>query len=98
MSAAQTVVDNSKKIFGDLSKFFSNTSVNGGDREIDEWSDKSEDMIFAKSGSTVILKPRIRSKTERDWLRGKFKSYLFSERGIQNYIFISSFFGKPPLK
>ena len=76
MSAAQTVVDNSKKIFGDLSKFFSNTSVNGGDREIDEWSDKSEDMIFAKSGSTVILKPRIRSKTERDWLRGKFKSYI----------------------
>ena len=76
MSAAQTVVDNSKKIFGDLSKFFSNTSVKGGDKEIDEWDDKSADMIFAKSGSTVVLKPRIRSKTERDWLRGKFKSYI----------------------
>ena len=48
MSAAQTVVDNSKKIFGDLSKFFSNTSVKGGDKEIDEWDDKSADMIFAK--------------------------------------------------
>ena len=33
-------------------------------------------MIFAKSGSTVVLKPRIRSKTERDWLRGQFKSYI----------------------
>jgi len=76
MSAAQTVVDNSKKIFGDLSKFFSNASVKGGDKEIDEWDDKSADMIFAKSGSTVVLKPRIRSKTERDWLRGKFKSYI----------------------
>ena len=76
MSAAQTVVDNSKKIFGDLSKFFSSTSVNGGDKEIDEWDDNSKDMIFAKSGSTVILRPRIRSKTERDWLRGKFKSYI----------------------
>ena len=76
MSAAQTVVDNSKKIFGDLSKFFSNVSVKGGDKEIDDWDDKSPDMIFAKSGSTVVLKPRIRSKTERDWLRGKFKSYI----------------------
>jgi hypothetical protein len=76
MSAAQTVVDNSKKIFGDLNKFFSTASVKGGDREIDEWDDKSADMIFAKSGSTVVLKPRIRSKTERDWLRGKFKSYI----------------------
>jgi hypothetical protein len=76
MSVAQTVVDNSKKIFGDLSKFFSSTSVNGGDKEIDEWDDKSVDMIFAKSGSTIVLRPRIRSKTERDWLRGQFKSYI----------------------
>ena len=76
MSAAQTVVNNSKKIFGNLNRFFSSTSVQGGDREIDNWSDKSEDMIFAKSGSTVVLKPRIRSKTERDWLRGQFKSYI----------------------
>ena len=78
MSAAQTVVDNSKKIFGDLSKFFSSTSVNGGDREIDEWNNNPKDMIFAKkgSGSTVVLRPRIRSKTERDWLREKFKSYI----------------------
>ena len=76
MSTAQTVVDNSKNIFGDLSKFFSSTSVDGGDREIDEWDDKSADMIFAKTGSTVVLKPRIRSKTERDWLRGQFKSYI----------------------
>jgi hypothetical protein len=76
MSAAQTVVNNSKKVFGDLNKFFSSISVQGGDKEIDEWSDKSEDMIFAKSGSTVILKPRIRSKTERDWLRDQFKSYI----------------------
>ena len=76
MSAAQTVVNNSKKIFGDLNRFFSSTSVQGGDREIDAWNNKSEDMIFAKSGSTVVLKPRIRSKTERDWLRGQFKSYI----------------------
>jgi len=76
MSPAQTVVNNSKKIFGDLNRFFSSTSVQGGDREIDAWNDKSEDMIFAKSGSTVVLKPRIRSKTERDWLRGKFKIYI----------------------
>ena len=80
MSAAQTVVNNSKKIFGDLNRFFSSTSVQGGDREIDAWSDKSEDMIFAKSGSTVVLKPRIRSKTERDWLRGQFKSYIEGRR------------------
>jgi len=80
MSAAQTVVNNSKKIFGDLNRFFSNISVEGNDKEIDEWSDKSEDMIFAKSGSTVVLKPRIRSKTERDWLRGQFKSYIEGRR------------------
>ena len=52
------------------------TSVNGGDKEIDASDDKSVDMIFAKSGSTIVLRPRIRSKTERDWLRGQFKSYI----------------------
>ena len=60
----QKIVDNSSKIFGDL-KFFSQTSVANGDREIDKWDNKSQDMIFAKSGSTVVLRPRIKSKTER---------------------------------
>ena len=80
MSVAQKIVDNSSKIFGDLSKFFSQTSVANGDREIDKWDNKSQDMIFAKSGSTVVLRPRIKSKTERDWLRGKFKSYIESRQ------------------
>jgi hypothetical protein len=82
MSVAQIIVDNSQKIFGDLGKFFSQTSVNGTDREIDKWDNKSKDMIFAKSGSAVVLRPRIRSKKERDWLRGKFKTYI-EERQLE---------------
>tara|TARA_Y100000004_G_scaffold137564_1_gene155873 strand:+ start:59 stop:1729 length:1671 start_codon:yes stop_codon:yes gene_type:complete len=76
MTVAQTIVDSSSKVFGDLTRFFSQTSVNGGDKEIDKWDNNSKDMIFAKSGSTVVLRPRIRSKKERDWLRGRFKSYI----------------------
>lgn len=76
MSAAEIVINNATDVFGDLKKFFSSISVKGNDREIDEWDNKSKDMLFSKSQSTIILRPRIRSKKERDWLRGKFKDYI----------------------
>jgi hypothetical protein len=76
MSAAEIIIKNSSQVFGDLGNFFSSISVRGGDREIDDWNDNSKDMLFAKSQTTVILRPRIRSKKERDWLRGKFKSHI----------------------
>jgi len=80
MSNAQTIIDNAKDVFGNLKQFFSSVSVNGGDREIDVWDNKSKDMLFAKSQSTVIIRPRIRSKKERDWLRGRFKTYIESRQ------------------
>ena len=80
MTVAQTIVDNPSEVFGDLSRFFSQTSVANGDREIDSWDNKSDDMLFAKSGTTVVLRPRIKSKTERDWLRGRFKEYIQSRQ------------------
>jgi len=76
MSVADTIINNATDVFGDLKKFFSSISVKGNDREIDEWDNKSKDMLFSKSQSTIILRPRIRSKKERDWLRGKFKDYI----------------------
>lgn len=76
MTTAELVIKNAKDVFGDLKKFFSTISVKGGDREIDEWDNNSKDMLFSKSQTTIILRPRIRSKKERDWLRGRFKSYI----------------------
>jgi len=76
MSNAQTIIDNATGVFGDLNQFFSNISVKNTDKEIDQWDNKSKDMLIAKSQSAVIVRPRIRSKKERDWLRGKFKSYI----------------------
>ena len=80
MSVADTIINNATDVFGDLKKFFSNISVKGNDREIDEWDNNSKDMLFSKSQSTIILRPRIRSKKERDWLRGKFKDYIESRQ------------------
>tara|TARA_B100002019_G_scaffold101882_1_gene87858 strand:- start:2704 stop:4389 length:1686 start_codon:yes stop_codon:yes gene_type:complete len=63
----------------DLKKFFG--SVSGqDDREIDTWDSSSTDMVKTPSKSQVTLVPRIKSKTERNWLRGKIKDLCEEHR------------------
>ncbi|AIX38161.1 hypothetical protein Syn7803US88_160 [Synechococcus phage S-MbCM6] len=74
----------------DLKKFFASVSSTG-DKEIDIWDSKSTDMVKTPSKSQVTLVPRIKSKTERNWLRGKIKDMVEENRdaiiqNIKNYI------------
>ena len=74
----------------DLKKFFASVSSTG-DKEIDSWDSKSTDMVKTPSKSQVTLVPRIKSKTERNWLRGKIKEMVEENRdsiieNIKNYI------------
>lgn len=74
----------------DLKKFFASVSSTG-DKEIDAWDSKSTDMVKTPSKSQVTLVPRIKSKTERNWLRGKIKDMVEENRDaiiqdIKNYI------------
>ena len=74
----------------DLKKFFASVSSTG-DKEIDSWDSKSTDMVKTPSKSQVTLVPRIKSKTERNWLRGKIKDMVEENRdaiiqNMRNYI------------
>ena len=73
-----------------LKKFFASVSSTG-DKEIDSWDSKSTDMVKTPSKSQVTLVPRIKSKTERNWLRGKIKDMVEENRdaiiqNMRNYI------------
>ena len=75
MTVASDLKDNLDKIFKgayDLKKFFASVSTSG-EREIDTWDSSSTDMVKTPSGSALVLVPRIKVKTERNWLRGKIK-------------------------
>lgn len=74
----------------DLKKFFASVSSTG-DKEIDSWDSKSTDMVKTPSKSQVTLVPRIKSKTERNWLRGKIKEMVEENKdsiieNMKNYI------------
>jgi len=92
---AEKVAKEIDKIFKDsydLKKFFGSISSQG-DKEIDTWDSSSTDMVKIPKGSKtqVVLVPRIKSKTERNWLRGKIKEMCEDNRdeiiqNIQGYI------------
>jgi hypothetical protein len=56
----------------------------GSERCIDEWDPDSDDMIPSKDAKTTSLRvvPRIKVKTERDWLRGKIKGWFEENRDL----------------
>jgi len=86
MTVAQDLKDNLDKIFKgpySLKKFFDSVSTSG-EREIDSWDSESTEMVKTPSGTKLILVPRIKVKTERNWLRGKIKE--FCEENQQNII------------
>ncbi len=86
MTVAQDLKDNLDKIFKgpySLKKFFDSVSTSG-DREIDTWDSSSTEMVKIPSGTTLGLIPRIKVKTERNWLRGKIKEFV--EENQENII------------
>lgn len=84
MTVSETVRNNWNKVFSgdlDFGKYLSSISAPAGQvRAIDPWITNSEDMLPTKgtgvSGSTVRVVPRIKSKTERNWIRGQLKSWF----------------------
>ncbi|ADO99604.1 hypothetical protein Syn33_179 [Prochlorococcus phage Syn33] len=77
MTVASDLKDNLDKVFKEsysLEKFFKSVSASG-DREIDTWDSSSTEMVKTPSGAKLILVPRIKVKTERNWLRGKIKEF-----------------------
>ena len=85
---AEKVAKEIDKIFKDsydLKKFFGSISSQG-DKEIDTWDSSSADMVKTPSKTQVTLVPRIKSKTERNWMRGKIKELCEDNRDeiIQN--------------
>jgi len=86
MTVASDLKDNLGKVFKgsySLEKFFKSVSASG-DREIDTWDSTSTEMVKIPSGAKLILIPRIKVKTERNWLRGKIKE--FCEENQQDII------------
>ncbi|AIX15207.1 hypothetical protein Syn7803C99_155 [Synechococcus phage ACG-2014a] len=86
MTVASDLKDNLGKVFKgsySLEKFFKSVSASG-DREIDTWDSSSTEMVKIPSGTTLGLIPRIKVKTERNWLRGKIKEFV--EENQENII------------
>jgi len=86
MTVASDLKDNLNKVFKEsysLEKFFKSVSASG-DKEIDSWDSSSTEMVKTPSGAKLILIPRIKVKTERNWLRGKIKE--FCEENQQDII------------
>ena len=86
MTVASDLKDNLDKVFKEsysLEKFFKSVSASG-DKEIDSWDSSSTEMVKISSGTTLGLIPRIKVKTERNWLRGKIKEFV--EENKENII------------
>ena len=71
MANSDVIISNLDNIFsGNLSlkRFYQSYGSGSEDRNIEEWDSKSTAMVVKGSGSKVVLKPRIKSKQEREHL------------------------------
>ena len=71
MANSDVIIQNLDNIFlGSLSleKFYQSYGSGSEDRNIEPWDSKSSAMVVRGSGSKVVLKPRIKSKQEREHL------------------------------
>jgi hypothetical protein len=80
MAISDDILKDFDKIFKDdldIKKFLGKISgSDGSERSIDEWDSSSTDMLQRTNNSTVRLVPRIKVKTERDWMREKIKKFF----------------------
>ena len=71
MANSDVIINNLDNIFSgklSLKSFYQSYGSGSEDRNIEEWDSKSTAMVVKGSGSKVVLKPRIKSKQEREHL------------------------------
>ena len=71
MANSDVIISNLDNIFSgslSLETFYRNYGSGKEDRNIEPWDSKSAAMVVKGSGSKVVLKPRIKSKQEREHL------------------------------
>ena len=71
MANSDVIISNLDNIFSgrlSLETFYRNYGSGNEDRNIEPWDSKSSAMVVRGSGSKVVLKPRIKSKQEREHL------------------------------
>lgn len=71
MANSDVIISNLDNIFSgklSLKSFYQSYGSGSEDRNIEEWDSKSTAMVVKGSGSKVVLKPRIKSKQEREHL------------------------------
>ena len=90
MANSDVIISNLDNIFsGNLSlkSFYQSYGSGNEDRNIEDWDSKSTAMVVKSSGSKVVLKPRIKSKQEREHLaRETEKFYNKNSEEIQEKI------------
>ena len=78
MTNSDLIINNLDNIFSgasSLGKFYSDYGSGSEDRNIEPWDSKSSVMVVKGSGTKVVLKPRIKSKQEREHLAKETESF-----------------------
>ena len=78
MANSDAIISNLDNIFSgsySLKKFYQSYGSGNEDRNIEQWDSKSTAMVVKGSGSKVVLKPRIKSKQEREHLAKETKTF-----------------------
>lgn len=63
-----------------LKKFYNSYGSSNEDRFIEDWDSKSSTMVVKKSNTAVVLKPRIKSKQEREHLAKETEKFYESNK------------------
>jgi len=78
MANSDLIVNNLDNIFSgsySLEKFYQSYGSGNEDRNIEPWDSNSSAMVVKGSGTKVVLKPRIKSKQEREHLAKETESF-----------------------
>lgn len=78
MANSDVIISNLDNIFSgssSLGNFYRDYGAGNEDRNIEPWDSKSNAMVVKGSGSKVVLKPRIKSKQEREHLAKETESF-----------------------
>ena len=83
MANSDVIISNLDNIFSgklSLKSFYQSYGSGSEDRNIEEWDSKSTAMVVKGSGSKVVLKPRIKSKQEREHLAKETEKFYDRNR------------------
>ena len=96
MANSDLIISSLDNIFSgsfSLKKFYNSYGSSNEDRFIEDWDSKSSTMVVKKSNTAVVLKPRIKSKQEREHLAKETeKFYESNKEQIQQKIIDLLFF------